>query len=177
MSTELWLAYCGYLVWLAVGLGDFICHWRTDLRYTSGIAESATHLVQLALLGAAVVLVLAFEAGRSMVLLMLALVLAHAVVGYLDTRIAFGRRRVLLPVEQHIHSVLDMAPIIAFAWIVISTWPAAINGGWPLEPRRPLPSTAVWLAVLIPPALLCAIPALVEFRAAWRVGHKADNRT
>jgi hypothetical protein len=172
MPTELWLAYCGYLLWLTAGLGDFLCHRRTDLPHTSGIAESATHLIQLALLGAAVVLGLTFRMGPFVGLQMLALVLAHAAVGYLDTRVAFKRGRVLLPVEQHIHSVLDMAPIIGFAWLVISTWPAAIGGEWPLQARRPALPVTVWAAALIPPALLCVAPALAEFRAAWRVGRK-----
>jgi hypothetical protein len=168
MSTELWLAYCGYLLWLGVGLGDFICHRRTDLPYTSGVAESATHLIQLALLAMAVVIALAYQLGRTSALLLSALVLAHAAVGYIDTRIAFARHRVLLPAEQHIHSVLDMAPVIGLAWIVISTWPAAIDAGWQLDARRPALPRAAWVAALIPPVLLCVLPALLEFRAAWR---------
>lgn len=173
MPTELWLAYGGYLVWLTAGLADFVCHWRTDLPHTSGVAESATHLIQLALLGLAVVLGVAFEIGPSIALSMLALVIAHAIVGYVDTRIAFARRRVVRPVEQHIHSVLDMAPLIAFAWIVISTWPAATSGSWQWEPRRPALPIGVWLAVLAPPALLSVGPALLEYRAAWAARRQA----
>ena len=167
MPTELWLAYGAYLVWLSAGLGDFLCHWRTDLPHTSGVAESATHLVQLGLLAAAVVLVLAFEVGPTSALLLLALVIAHAAVGYLDTRIAFDKRRVLLPIEQHLHSVLDMAPIVALAWVVISTWPAATRSDWPLQSRQHALPVVVWLAVLVPAAVLCVGPALIEFRAAW----------
>ena len=169
MPTELWLAYCGYLIWLSDGLCDFVCHWRTDLPYTSGVPESATHLIQLVLLGLAVVLGVAFDVGSLLAVSLLALVAMHAVVGYVDTRIAFRRQRVILPVEQHIHSVLDMAPIIAFAWLLISTWPAATNGDWSLHARQPAASFGVWLAVLTPPAVLCIVPALLEFRAAWRV--------
>jgi hypothetical protein len=167
MPTELWLAYCGYIAWLLAGWGDFICHSRTDLPYTSGIGESATHLIQLGLLGAAVILGLTFEVGRSSVLLMFVLVVAHAAVGYLDTLIAFRSRRVLLPIEQHIHSVLDMAPIIALAWLVISTWPAAVSSGWRLHPRLPPMPISVWLGVIVPAAVLCVGPAVMEFRAAW----------
>ena len=168
MSTEIWLAYCGYLIWLSAGFADFVCHRRTDLPFTSGVAESTTHLLELALLALGVVLVLAFDVGRSILLVILVLVIAHAVVGYVDTRTAFARRRVVLPVEQHIHSVLDMAPIIAFAWIVITTWPAATSASWQLEPRRPALSMGIWLAVVAPPALLCVVPAMLEFRMAWR---------
>jgi hypothetical protein len=52
--------YLGYLVWLFAGLGDFLCHRRTDLPHTSGLTKSALHLPQLATIGAGVVLMLAF---------------------------------------------------------------------------------------------------------------------
>ena len=166
MHTELWLAYCGYLAWLSAGLCDFLCHRRTDLPHTSGVAESVTHLLQLVLLGAAIVVGLAFETGRATTLMLTALVAAHALVGYIDTRIAFGRRRVILPVEQHIHSVLDMAPIIALAWLVIRSWPAAVQGDWHIAWRTPAVPMVAWIAVLLPAVVLCVLPAIVEFRAA-----------
>jgi hypothetical protein len=166
MHTEAWLAYCGYLVWLSAGLCDFLCHRRADLPHTSGVAESVTHLLQLALLGAAIVVGLAFETGRATTLLLIALVAAHALIGYIDTRIAFGRRRTILPVEQHIHSVLDMAPIIALAWLVTRTWPAAVQGGWDIAWRTPALPMGTWIAVLLPAVVLCVLPAILEFRAA-----------
>ena len=173
LPTELCLAYCGYLVWLAAGLGDFLCHWRTDLPHTSGVAESITHLLQLALLAIAVVLALAFEVGTGSALLLLALVIAHAVVGYIDTLIAFHTRRMVRPVEQHLHSVLDMAPVVCFAWLLVATWPAAMDAGWALQSRRPALPVEVWLAMLAPPVVLCVVPALFEFRAAWAARQRA----
>ena len=166
LTTELSLAYCAYLVWLAAGLGDFLCHWRTDLPHTSGVAESITHLLQLALLAIAVVLALALEVGPGSALLLLALVIAHAVVGYIDSQIAFRTRRMVKPVEQHLHSVLDMAPLIGFTWLLITTWPASIDAGWTLQLRQPALPVELWLAMLVPPVVLCVVPALLEFRAA-----------
>ena len=168
IATELPLAWCAYLVWLSAGLGDFISHWRTDLPRTSGVAESTTHLVQLGVLGTAVLLVLAFETGKSIALLLFVLVIAHAIVGYVDTRIAFGRRRTILPIEQHLHSVLDMAPIVFFAWLMISSRASITNGEWNIALRSPALPVAVWLCVLLPAVVLCIVPALVEFRAAWK---------
>jgi len=175
VPTGFWLAYCAYLAWLAAGLADFLCHWRTDLPHTSGVAESASHLVQLALLGAGVVLFLAFEPGRLAVVLLLVLVVAHAVVGYVDTWIAFTRHRPVRPVEQHVHSVLDMAPIVGFAWIVVSGWPSLASEGWVLEWRRPPFAAGLWAAVLGPPFVLCIGPALLEFRAAWKAKRGGDR--
>ena len=176
MPLELRLAFLAYLAWLVVGLGDFLCHWRTDLPHTSGVAESTTHLLQLVLLAIAVALGLAFEVNLAVALLLLGLVIAHAAVGYWDTRIAFRRRRVLLPIEQHIHSVLDMAPMIGFAWLVISAWPAAADG-WALQARQPALPIVVWIAFLLPPAVLCVLPALLEFRAAWKAADQARRRS
>jgi hypothetical protein len=176
MTTELRIAGAAYLAWLACGLCDFIAHWRTDLPHTSGFAESATHLVQLAMLGVAVVIVLGFEPGQGSAMLLLFLVLAHAAVGYVDTRIAFAAPRVLSPFEQHVHSVLDMAPVVALGWYAASTWPAAAEGGWALQARRPLPSTAVWFAVLAPAMALCVVPAVFESVAAWRARATAARR-
>ena len=174
LTTELSLAYCAYLAWLAAGLGDFLCHWRTDLPHTSGVAESITHLLQLALLAIAVILGLAFEVGPISALLLLALVIAHAVVGYIDTAIAFRTRRMVKPVEQHLHSVLDMAPVVGFAWLLITTWPAAMDARWALQSRQPMLPVAVWLAMLAPPVVLCVVPALLEFRAALAARHPAS---
>ena len=174
LTTELCLAYCAYLVWLGAGLGDFLCHWRTDLPHTSGVAESITHLLQLALLAIAVVFALTFEVGPGSALLLLALVIAHAVVGYVDTAIAFRTHRMVRPVEQHLHSVLDMAPVVGFAWLLITTWPAAIDAGWALQPRSPVLPVEVWLAMLAPPVVLCVVPALLEFRAALAARHPAS---
>jgi hypothetical protein len=130
MTTEPWIAWAAYLLWLACGLCDFIAHWRTDLAHTSGVAESAAHLVQLALLGVAVVLGLGFEAGQGSIALLLAIVFAHAVVGYVDTRIAFAAPREDAPGVQHMHCLLDMARWVSLAWLVASTWRAAAVAGW-----------------------------------------------
>ncbi|TWI01715.1 hypothetical protein IP90_02275 [Luteimonas cucumeris] len=169
MKTEFdrWLlAYLGYLVWLCAGLFDFLCHRRSDLPHTSGLAESRLHVVQLGVIGTALLLAMVFEVGKTLVLLTLALVVVHAVVGYLDTRRAFGRRT-LLPVEQHLHSVLDMAPIIAWAGLAAVAWPALAGSGWVLALRRPALELQLWIAMLLPALLLCVVPAALEFRAAW----------
>lgn len=168
------LAYLGYLAWLCAGLFDFLCHKRTDLPHTSGVVESSLHWVQLALIGAGIVLVMVFDTGKAVVVIALALVATHAVVGYLDTRSAFGRRT-LLPIEQHIHSVLDMAPIIAWVWLAATAWPEMAGSDWALARRRPALDLSLWIAVLLPALLLCCVPAALEFRAAWAARAESQN--
>ncbi|WP_368563032.1 hypothetical protein [Pseudoxanthomonas sp. UTMC 1351] len=160
------LIYGGYLLWLLAGAADFLCHRRTDLPHTSGLAESWMHLLQLAVIGSGLVLWLALTPSLLLLSIELLLVTVHAVFGYVDTRRAFGRR-VISPVEQHVHSILDMAPIIAFGILLGSEWSTAWQRGWTLAARQPPFSPAVWMWVLAPALLLCVLPALLEFRAAW----------
>lgn len=162
------LAWLGLLAWLLAGTLDFACHRRTDLPHTSGLPESTLHLLQLGLVGAAIMLGMLFELTTSVVAAMALLVLLHAVVGYLDTHQAYGRRAIL-PFEQHVHSVLDMAPWIGLGLVVASTWPAAIAGEWRLALRQPALPAWTWMMVLVPATLLAWLPALLEWRAAWRV--------
>lgn len=170
-ATPALLAYAAYILWLIAGLCDFLCHRHTDLPRTSGLAESSLHLLQLALIGGGIVLALAFDASAALAVTLCIVALAHAVSGYLDTRSAFPKR-VILPVEQHVHSVLDMAPLIAlFLWLV-ANWPAIADGGG-FHLRQPALPLAIWLAMLAPAALLCALPAALEFRAAWACRHVA----
>jgi hypothetical protein len=173
MQTEAWLVYCGYLTWLLAGLGDFLCHRRTDLPHTSGVAESAMHLLQLGIVGSGLTLGLVFSPGRTLLLVLGACVVVHAVVGFLDTRIAFRRRRVVLPIEQHLHSVLDIAPIAALAWFATQAWPGLADGDWGVRLRSPAAPFQAWVAVYLPAAVLCVMPALMEFVAAFR----RDRRT
>jgi hypothetical protein len=168
-ATPALLAYVAYLVWLLAGLCDFACHRHTDLPRTSGLAESRLHLLQLALIGGGIVLALAFAASAALAATLCLVAFAHAVTGYLDTRSAFPKRAIL-PVEQHVHSVLDMAPLIAlFLWLVVN-WPAITDGGG-FHLRQPALPPAIWLATLAPAALLCVLPAALEFRAAWACRH------
>lgn len=174
MGTELpggpacWvLAYLGLLTWLGAGLLDFGFHRRTDLPHTSGLAESTLHLLQLALVGGAIVLGMLFEIGPLVIVAMASLVVVHAFVGYADTRQAF-RHRPILPLEQHVHSVLDMAPWIGLGLVIASTWPAAVSADWGLDLRQPALPVSLWLLVLVPAAVLCGLPAGLEWRAAWR---------
>lgn len=131
------------------------------------MTESALHLVQLALLGCAILLAMAFEPGMVPALFLAGLVLAHALVGYLDSRTAFTAGRVVRPIEQHIHSVLDMAPMIAFGIFVVLSWSKVVAPGSGIELRQSPLSIGAWAWVACPALVLCAFPAIMEFRSAW----------
>lgn len=156
--------YAGYLVWLVCGLADFVQHRRTDLPHTSGVRESALHLVQLALIGTGLALGLVLALTPASLLLIGLLVAAHAVVGYLDTRSAYGLREIG-PAEQHLHSVLDMAPVMG--WILAAIFFADL-GDSGLHLRRPAVGVGLWSLIVVPALLMCGLPALIEFRDALR---------
>jgi hypothetical protein len=165
------LAYLGLLVWQCAGLLDFILHRRADLPHTSGLPESSMHLLQLSLVGAAIVLGMLFDSSLALLATVLLLVALHAAVGYADTRQAF-RRRPIVPLEQHVHSVLDMAPWIGLGLLAAFSWSGALDAGWSFQLRQPALPAWVWLLVLLPSALLCGLPALMEWRAAWLARHE-----
>jgi hypothetical protein len=60
-------------------------------------------------------------------------------------------------------------------WLVATTWPEAITGGWDLAAREPALDVSLWVAVLLPALLLCCWPAALEFRAAWRMRAEARH--
>jgi hypothetical protein len=164
--------YAGYLVWLACGLADFIQHRRSDLAHTSGLRESALHLVQLTLIGACLALGLVLALTPASLSLIGLLVAAHAVIGYLDTRSAYGLREIG-PAEQHLHSVLDMAPVMGL--VLCAIFFADFRDGG-LQARRPAAGAGVWSLIVVPALLLCGLPALVEFRDALRARRERRGR-
>ena len=164
MAVVAW-AYAGYLFWLGAGWLDFAEHRLGGLPHASGLAESRLHGVQLALLGAAATAWLAFAPSLALQAALAMLVVAHAVTGYADTRVA-DRRRHIGPREQHLHSILDMAPWFALCLVVIFEGGQGRDAGWTLQALAAPP--ALWLAVLLPPLPLCVLPWLAEYRASLR---------
>lgn len=138
---------------------------------TSGVTEARLHLVQIGLLGLATILVLAFRPGPGLTGAVGILVVAHAVVAYVDTRTAYGVRPIT-PFEQHLHSILDVAPWIALG--VLATRPVDDAVGSSLSLRTPTLPAALWLAVLLPAAICCALPAALELRASIRERRPID---
>lgn len=91
---------------------DFWLHRASSIESTSGVPESRLHLAQIAILGVATVLWLGFRASLGLFSILAALVFLHAITGYWDTRVAYPMRAIR-PLEQHVHSILDLAPWVA----------------------------------------------------------------
>ena len=82
---------------------------------------------------------------------MAACVLAHTAVSLWDTSLAQPRRHIS-PLEQHIHSYLEMLPLFALAIALVLHWDALLNPTWDLSFRlQPLPgqwTSGVTLALI-----------------------------
>lgn len=152
------VAYAAYLGRLGFGLADFIIHRRAALPQTSGVRESALHGVQIFFVGIGVLVWAVFESSWAVAALLGGLAVLHAVAAYADTMVADATRHVA-PVEQHVHSVLDIAPwgFAAFtAFTAEPTWALT----WDSKP------ISVWAALILPPVPLVLMPWVAEFRAA-----------
>jgi len=171
-----WIAFALYWVWTIAGCLDFACHRATNLPATSGLAESRLHLVQLALCGAGAVMWMALEPTAGLAAVLGVIVLVHAWAGYRDTRAAFRAGRTILPVEQHLHSVLDVAPWVALAATAWLAWREP-QTQWSLVLRDTALPPLAWANVLVPALLLCVVPALLEFRDALRVARTRRDAT
>lgn len=150
------LLYAVIPAWLCAGLADWACHRATDIESTGGTKESLLHVAQLSEVGLPLLLALFFEINALIIATMIGGLVLHQATAMWDVRWANATRTVP-PIEQHVHSVLEMAPIMVFAGLAILNWPAVldlIDGRFCLTlalKEQPLPVpylTALMLAVV-----------------------------
>jgi hypothetical protein len=136
--------------WLLAGFGDWLCHRRTRIERTAGPRESALHVVLYLLIAAPLVPALFLQINALLLAFMTAGVLAHMAVSLWDTSYAQPRRHIS-PLEQQIHSHLEMLPTFALALVVVLHWEAVLNPTWTLTAReQPLPWTGgIWMALAL----------------------------
>ena len=152
MSDELLVGLVRYglfPLWVIAGFGDYCCHRLTRIERTSGRVESSLHVVQYLQIVAGVALVVLLEVTSLVLVVVIALALLHLATGYLDIAYTTGRREIS-PLEQHVHSYMEMLPPVATALLVILYWSAfaAIfngdNADWTIARRQqPLPTGAI----------------------------------
>lgn len=160
------LAWGIYPLWLLAGAADLWCHRRTDLRHTSGVAESAFHLAQLGVIGIAALAFLTLDVTTTIFAFMVALVASHSVLAFLDVAYTDARRPIS-PTEQHIHAYLEVLPWTALLCVAVLEWPAIAAPDFAVRRREALTGINV-LGVLAPAALVAMLPAILEFAGAWR---------
>jgi hypothetical protein len=155
--------------WLLAGFGDWLCHRRSKIDRTSGPRESALHLVLYLLIAAPIAIALFVEIGAMVLSIMAICVIAHMGVSLWDTSVAQPHRHIS-PVEQQIHSYLEMLPLFALALTFVLHWSALESPVWTLSARdRPLPPA--WTAgvlLALAPGLVLIVEELLRCLRAFR---------
>jgi hypothetical protein len=149
-------------LWLAAGFADYLCHRATHIERTSGWKESVLHLLQFAEMGVPVCAALFLDINAAVILVMIICFFLHELTAMWDLRYANATRGVP-PVEQHVHSFLEMLPLMGLLLVTTLHWDqfASLFGSG--EPRfefalkpEPLP----WLYVMVMLALTLLFEAL-----------------
>ncbi len=160
LPIDAYLRYGVLPVWLAAGLADWWCHRRSRIEATSGLRESLLHLAQLAEVGIPLLAALCLVPGPGVLAMMLAGLALHEWTALRDVACAVSRREVT-PLEQHVHSFLEMLPVVStsmVAWAVLARvlhegiGPAGFALRWrdPPQPYLSLLLVAVLLFAVLP---------------------------
>ncbi|WP_342455131.1 diguanylate cyclase [Streptomyces aureus] len=103
------------LLWLVPAVADWVMHCRSDIEHTSGVRESAVHALMMTEAGIPVVAGLTAKINPLVLSLMGSAALAHGATVLWEVSLATHKREVR-PVEQHIHSFLEVLPVTAAAF-------------------------------------------------------------
>lgn len=120
--TRRFLLYFIIPLWLTAGVADWICHRATNIEETTGAKESLLHLLMLAEVGVPVTAALLLEITTPVAALMLGSFFVHEATALWDVSYAVTRREVT-PIEQHVHSFLEMVPLMAMSFVAVLHWP------------------------------------------------------
>jgi hypothetical protein len=172
-TAEISRAFLMYFVvplWIAAGTADAACHRATDIETTSGPKESALHILMLAEVGVPLMAALFLEVTSPVLALLIASFILHELTALWDVSYAVKRRDVR-PIEQHVHSFLEMIPLMAASFTAILHWKQFLSLiGIRRDQRdfrimlkkRPLP-LAYSATVIVSVMLLEGLPYLHEF--------------
>lgn len=171
-AARLVLMYGLVPLWLLAGLGDWLCHRATHIERNAGAPESLLHMLMLAEVGLPLLMVLFLEVNALVIGVVLAAVVIHEATGWWDVQYASTRRQIA-PVEQHMHSLLEVLPLTAASYVVVLHWGQFLAlFGLGSEPARmalalkaePLPP-AYLAGLLVAVVVLAGLPYLEEL---WR---------
>jgi hypothetical protein len=179
------LLYFVLPLWFAAGFADWLCHRAAKIEATAGAKESLIHLLMFGEMAIPLLAALFLEINALIIVLMVVAFLAHEATALWDVSYAVTHR-VVSPFEQHVHSFLEMLPLMAAAFVTVLHWPqflalfglgsetARFDLTWK---RTPLPVAYV-ATVLIAALLLEALPYLEELRRCLRAaqGRLAPSR-
>ena len=115
------LMYFVLPVWLAAGFADYLCHRAAAIEVTSGWKESLLHLLQRAERAVPTLAAIFLEINALVIATMIVCLIAHEATAFWDVSYAY-RTRVVTPTEQHVHSFLEMLPLMGLLIVVTLYW-------------------------------------------------------
>jgi hypothetical protein len=121
-AAEAVLMYFVLPMWLAAGFADYLCHRAAAIESTSGWKESLLHLLQLGEMAVPTLAAIFFEINALVIATMIVCLIAHEATAFWDVSYAY-RNRAVTPVEQHVHSFLEMLPLMGLLIVVTLHWP------------------------------------------------------
>jgi hypothetical protein len=167
--AQFMLMYFVLPLWLLAGFADYLCHRSSDIEHTSGAKESLLHLLLFAEMGVPVLAAIFLEINALIIAVMIVCFLLHEATSFWDVSYA-SKRRNIAPVEQHVHSFLEILPLVGLLLIIVphsgqflalfglGTEPASFTLALK---RNPIPWPYV-LTVLVAVALLEVLPFVEE---------------
>lgn len=173
-ASRRFLLYVTVPLWLGAGVLDWWHHRCTRIEATSGARESAIHALMMAEAGVPALLGLFVEVDAGVLLLTGAALAAHEATAIWDVSYAETRRRVT-PAEQHVHSLLEVVPMMATSFLAVLHWDqlAALFGRgerprFGLRPKRK-PLSRRYVGGLLAALGVCMIvPYAEEFWRCYR---------
>ena len=120
-AAQLILMYFVLPTWLVAGFADYLCHRAARIESTSGPKESLLHLLQFAEMAVPTLAAIFLEINALIILIMIVCLLLHEATAIWDVSYAYATRTVT-PTEQHIHSFLEMLPLMGLLIIITLHW-------------------------------------------------------
>lgn len=108
-------------VWLIAGFCDWLCHRATGIERTTGVKETWIHMLMFLEMGLPLLAALFLEVNALIIAFMIVMFFLHEMTALWDVSYAVTGRNVN-PVEQHIHSFLEMLPLMAVLLIISRHW-------------------------------------------------------
>jgi hypothetical protein len=115
------LMYFVLPIWLAAGFADYLCHRASHIESTSGPKETLLHLLQLVEMAIPTLAAIFLEINALIIAIMIVCLLLHEATAIWDVSYAY-RTREVRPVEQHVHSFLEMLPLMGLLVTVTLHW-------------------------------------------------------
>ena len=174
-AIRLILMYFVVPVWFLAGFADWLCHRRTHIAVTAGPKESVIHLLMFAELGLPLVLALFLEINALLILIMIVAFLVHEVTTWWDLSYA-SRHRIIKPIEQQVHSFLELMPLLALTLVVALHWDQFLalwgfgeeRARFELVLRDPPLAPLYLTSVLVAALVLEVLPFLEELWRGWQ---------